>query len=96
MRYHLPLRFPQPDIVVKPDVLGVGRCTVNDCHAFDRMFGDAPCQNCSRDYCRAHAAHNLPNELLPGLCAECGAAYHASGPEGLARVQVRLFRAYGS
>jgi len=85
-----------PDILFIPDVIGIGKCTINDYHAFNRQFGDEPCYNCRRDFCSRHAAHELGNELLPRLCAECDAAYAAQGTEGLQKVRERLFRTYGS
>lgn len=84
------------DIIVTPEVVGTARCTVSVRHMFDLHFGDAPCTNCRRDFCPAHAAKEPESNLTSGLCAECGEAYRAEGMAGLKRVQERLFRMYGS
>lgn len=85
-----------PDIRTGPEVVGMGRCTIYEHHVFDRFFGEMPCTNCHRDFCRTHAAKEPESELIPPLCAECGDAYRAEGPAGLKHVRERLFRVYGS
>lgn len=85
-----------PDIRTGPEVVGTGKCTVGKHHVFDRFFGEMPCMNCNRDFCRTHAAKEPESELTPPLCAECGAAYRAEGTAGLRRVKERLFRTHGS
>ncbi|MDP3975262.1 MAG: hypothetical protein Q8P88_03200 [Candidatus Jorgensenbacteria bacterium] len=87
---------PTPQINLKPDIVGMGKCSVHGHHIFDRQFADMPCGNCRRDFCHTHAAKEPESEILPPLCAECGATYRANGAEGLRLVRKRLFRTYGS
>lgn len=84
------------EIIARPKVVGTARCTVSMHHVFDLHFGDAPCTNCRRDFCAAHAAKEPESNLTSGLCAECGEAYLAEGMAGFKRVQERLLRVYGS
>gem|GEM_PF-3297250 len=85
------------DVVVLPEKVGTARCTIGKkYHMFDKQFGDAPCTNCGRDYCREHTSTRVESALTPGLCTECGEAYQEDGADGLRRVRNRIFRLYGS
>lgn len=84
-------------VTIHPEKVGSAKCTVGSAyHMFDTYFGDAPCTNCGRDFCRTHAAKEPENAWTTGLCIGCGNAYLGEGSEGLRRMRVSVHRMHNS